>query len=898
MLFGRRQEISVLTGLLEGAESGRGAAVVVRGEAGIGKTALLEWALEASPEMRVLRATGVEFEMGLPFSGLHQLLAPLLNRLERLSAPQREAIEVAFGHREGVAPDRLMVGMATMSLLSEMASERPVLCVIDDAQWLDQVSAQALAFAARRIAAERVALLLGLRDPVRAPELDQLPSLRVSGLPDTDAHALLASVIHTPLDEQVRERVLSEARGNPLALVELTAGASPTALAGGYGLPLGEGGASEELFQRRLAELPAPTRRLLLIAAAEPLGDSLLLWEAARRLGIEVSAAAPAEDTELLQIDVRVRFRHPLVRSAVYRSASPMDRRAVHEALAEVTDAQSDPDRRAWHRAQAALGPDDDLAAELMRSAARARTRGGLAASAAFLERAAALTSEAGPRLDRVLSAAGTKLEAGAPHEASVLLGTVDETGLDPLRRARVELLRGQVAFAERRGADAPALLLQAARRLEPVEPRMARETYLDALFATVIVGSLGPGTDRAAQAALAAVPAPEPPNAVDLALDGLALAMTGDRRRGTPLLRRALAEGGEDVWGRRTQLAAVVAMEIWDLDLYTSILERHIERARVLGALTSLSQALSTLAAPYLRMGRFETAESLLEQAQELVMVTGTAPSYSHLTLAAWRGRRELDTLVETTVRDATARGEGMLVAFAHFALALHRNGYGDYGGALAAARYAASHLMFLFRGLALRELVEAAARANAPEIAAEAYAALRESTSASETDFGAGTEHCCAALVSSGREAEEHYLAALELLQRSGCLADLARARLLYGEWLRREGRRSDARKHLREAHASLSQMGAEGFAERAARELNATGERARKRNPSTFSELTPQELHIGRLASAGATSKEISAELFLSPRTVDAHLRNVFRKLGITSRRQLRGTLPQDR
>jgi len=893
MLHGRQREIHALDELLSGLARGRGGALVVRGEAGIGKTALLDRAVDGALRMRLLRATGVEFEMGLPFSGLHQLLWPLLSRLGDLPVPQRQALEVAFGQREGAAPDRVMIGMATLTLLSESAQQRPVLCVVDDAQWLDPASAYALAFAGRRLDAEPVVMLLALREPVRVRDLEPLPSLHLDGLPDADARALLAAVLHVPLDEKVRDRVVSESRGNPLALLELARAAGLGTLAGGFGVPVHGGGAIEDLYRERIMELPADTRRLLVVAAAEPLGDPVLLWGAARQLGIDVEAAGPAEDADLVEIDVRVRFRHPLVRSAAYRSASVSQRRVAHGALAAVTDPGTDPDRRSWHRALAATGPDEGLAAELVDCAVRVQTRGGLAAAAAFLEHAVALTPGPAERLARLLLAAEAKLVAGAPQDALGLLDSVDEAVLGPLQLAQVETLKGRIAFAVQRGMDAPAPLLRAAKRMEALNPALARAIHLDALVAVILVGSLGGVAPRhAAQAARDAVRPVGAPTGVDLLLDGLALLLTGDRREGVALLQRALSEASDDTWTRRIQLAAAMAWEVWDLDSYIRILNQQIQQARQIGSLISLPEALSTLAAAYLRRGDFRVAASMLEQARALVAVTGTAPSYPHLTLAAWSGDPGTDELVEEAIKDGTARGEGLFVAYAHFALALYRNGRGDYSAALAAAQFADAHIDVIFKGVALRELIEAAARTGDREAAEAAVAQLQELTSAAGTDFARGTQEVCAALVTDSAEAEHHFLAGLEALHRSGCLADHARAQLLYGEWLRREGRRTDARRHLREAHTALAEMGAEGFAQRAARELSATGERPRRRSPATADQLTAQELAIARLVATGATSKEVSAELFVSPRTVDAHLRNIFRKMGITSRRQLRG------
>ena len=496
--------------------AGRSGALVVRGEPGVGKTALLEYVLERASGCRVARASGVQSEMELVFAGLHQLCAPMLDRLERLPGPQRDALGTAFGLARGVAPDRFLVGLAVLSLLSEVAEERPLVCLVDDAQWLDRASAQALAFVARRLLAESVALVFAARAPGEERELRGLPELMVEGLGESDARALLGSVLPGPLDERVRDRIVAETRGNPLALLELPRGLTPAELAGGFGLPDAPAlsGRIEESFRRQLAALPAATRRLLLVAAAEPVGEPVLLWHAAEQLGVGVEAAGPAAEAGLCEFGARVRFRHPLVRSAVYRAASPEDQRSAHGALAEATDPELDPDRRAWHHAQAAPGPDEEVAAELERSAGRAQARGGLAAAAAFLEQAALLTPGSARRTERALAAAQAKHQAGAPDAALELLATAEAGPLDELQRARVDLLRAQIAFAVRRGSDAPPLLLKAAKRLEPLDLTLARETYLEALSAAIFAGRLatGGGVLEAAEAARAAPPAPGPP--------------------------------------------------------------------------------------------------------------------------------------------------------------------------------------------------------------------------------------------------------------------------------------------------------------------------------------------------------------------------------------------------
>jgi DNA-binding CsgD family transcriptional regulator len=777
--------------------------------------------------------------------------------------------------------------MAVLTLLSDAADDAPVLCVIDDAQWLDHGSSRVLSFVARRVGDERVGVLFGVREPSVASELAALPSLSVGGLPNAEARALLRDAVPGPLDADVADRIVAEARGNPLALRELAAVAGD--LAGGFAVP----GGGEALFRDRLETLPPNTRRLMLVAAAEPLGDPALLRRAADRLGIALDFIAPAEATGLVEIGSRVRFRHPLVRSAIYRPAPPGDRRAAHAALAAVTDAHADPDRRAWHRAQAAAGPDDDVAAELARSAQRARARGGLAAAAAFLSRSAELTTDRATRLDRTILAAEARLDAGEPQAALEQLRQAEREPAGPLLAARIDGLRGRIAFSLHRGPEAPPLLRRAALALESLDVRAARDAHLAALFAAVHVGTDAAGTAEAAATALEAVPAAAPPTVNDLLLDGMALVLSGDRAGGVATLRRALAAGPEDLVDAFPPIVSLVCLELWDLDAYIEILGRQVDALRSQGALTALAQALGPLGGALLPKGRLAEAEGLLAEAEALADALATAPPYPSVHLAALRGDVAAgQALIDATAGEARARGEGLYVDYARLAEAMLRNGAGDYERALTAAQEASVRRPFAFAGLALRELVEAATHAGRPDIAEEALSALTERTRAAGTDWARGIEASSAALLATGDHADALHREAIAHLERAEVASEVGRARLLYGESLRRAGRRVDARAELREAYELLGDLGEAGFAERALRELRATGERARRRRPDTAGELTVQELRIAQLVAGGATSKEVAAELFVSPRTVDAHLRSIFRKLDITSRRQLRG------
>ncbi len=897
---------------MENVRGGQSQVLVLRGEAGVGKTALFEYLQGQASGCRIARAAGVESEMELPFAGLHQLCAPMLHRLGRLPGPQSDALGAAFGLREGDAPDRFLVGLAVLSLLSDVAEEYPLVCLVDDAQWLDRASAQALAFMTRRLVAESVAVVFAVRESGDEQDLTGLPELLVHGLADPDARALLASVITGPLDERVRDRIVAETRGNPLALLELPRGLTPAELAGGFGLPDAPAlpGRIEESFGRRLTPLPSATRRLLLVAAAEPVGDPVLVWRAAERLGVGVEAAAPAAAAGLVEFGGRVRFRHPLVRSAVYRSASAEARHRVHGALAEATDPDRDPDRRAWHRAHATAALDEDVAAELERSAGRAQARGGLAAAAAFLQRAAELTPEPTRRARRTLAAAQSKHQAGAPDTALDLLAMAEAGPLDELQRARAELLRAQVTFAVNRGRDAPPLLLAAAKRLEPLDATLARETYLDAFSAALFAGRLarGGGVREVAEAVLAADwgdSTRRSPLACDLLLDGLAVLTTRGYAAAAPTLKRALSAFRDEPMSdedalRWLWLACRIARALGDDASWDELTHRQVQLARKAGALSLLPIALIERFGVQLFVGDLDAAASLVAEAEAVVEATGSqlAPQGA-IALAAWRGHEaEASALIQASRQDVERRGEGLWLIATEWASAVLFNGLGRYQDALAAAEQAAEdpHELGLSTWVPT-EIIEAAVRSGDPERAAGPLRRLQEISRAAGTDWALGVEARSRALLSEGAAAERLYREAIERLGRTRIRVALARAHLLYGEWLRRENRRVDAREQLRTAHQLYSSMGMEGFAERARRELLATGETVRKRSVTTRGELTAQEMQIARLAKNGLSNPEIAARLFISARTVQYHLGKVFTKLAISSRGQLDRVLPSE-
>ena len=901
-LTDRHSERDVLDSVIRAVQAGESRTLVVSGDPGVGKSVLLDYLADHAAGCRVARAAGVQSEMELAFAGLHQLCAPMLARLESLPMPQREALATAFGLSAGPAPDLFLVGLAVLSLLSEVAGERPLICVVDDQQWLDRASAQVLGFAARRLAADPVGLVFGTRVP--GEELTGLPELPVAGLRDDDARALLDSALTWPLDARVRDQIVTETRGNPLALLELPRGLTPAQLAGGFGLPAAVplSGRIEESFRRQLDTLPAATRRLLQLAAADPSGDSALVWRAAGRLGIPPEAATAAVDAGLAEFSVRVRFRHPLLRSASYRSASAADRRAAHLALAEVTDPAADLDRRAWHRAQAASGPDEEVAAELERSAGRAQARGGLAAAAAFGERAVALTEDPARRAERALAAAQASLQAGAFGKASELLAAAEAGPLDEFASAKVDLLRGRIAFVSNLGSDAPSLLLKAAKRLEPLNPDLARDTYLTAWSAASLAGHLaGAGNLLEVSRAARALPPPrDPPRPVDLLLDGLTQLVTDGPAVAAPTLRQAVHAFATGAVTRDEGLrwGWIAATVLWDEDAGRAIVARQVRLARDAGALEQLPTDLVALAMSDAWRGDFAAAASLVAETDAVAEVTGSriAP-YTRMFLASLRGHQaELASLISVANANADAEGQGIAATYAQWVAAILHNGFGRYAEAFTAARQASEHSHLYVSMWALPELIEAATRTGDTKVAADALGRLAETTQAGGTDFGLGLEARCRALLSDGAAAEDRYREAIDRLSRIRLRPELARAQLLYGEWLRREGRRLDAREQLRTAHDMLAGIGMEAFAERARRELIATGETVRKRSAETITALTAQEALIARLAGDGRTNPEIGAQLFLSARTVEWHLRRIFTKLGIGSRRELRVALAQ--
>jgi DNA-binding CsgD family transcriptional regulator len=906
-LIDRGEELHILDQMLATVRAGESRAIVVHGEAGIGKSALVEDLAERLSGCRSVRTTGVESEIELAFAGLHQLCAPLLDHLEHLPVPQRAALQAAFGMITGPAPDQFLIGLAVLGILSDVSEEEPLLCLIDDYQWLDRASAQALAFAARRLGTESVGMIFTTRIP--GDELAGLPELMIGKLADADARILLRSVIPTPLDRRIRDQIIAETGGNPLALLELPRGLRPAELAGGFGLPgaVHPAGAVTETFRRRLAALPVETRRLLVVAAADPTGDSALVWRAAEHRGVEPAAAGPAVESGLAEIGTRVRFRHPLARAVAYWSASADERRAAHRALADVIDAASDADRRVWHLAAASVGPDDDLATELERAAEHARARGGLAAAAAFLQRAALLTRDPANRARRAIAAANAKFQAGALDDATELLAAAATGPLEEIQRANIDLLRGALAFATNRGGDASLLLLAAARRFERIDVDVARQTYLDAISAAAFAGRLatpGGGVLEVARAAVRAPTPTRPGRAPDLLLDGLASNFVGGYAAAVPKLREALVAFGTDMSAdeelRWMWLINLAALHLWDDEHWDPLSSRYLQLARTSGALSELPLALSTRAMMLLFTGDLAAASALVDEQHAVTKATGgnLAP-YAAMGLAALRGSQaETIGLIEQTAREVPQRGEGIGLAVAEWTRAVLFNGLADYPRAMTAAEQALYYQEYpdlRYPGVAnwaAAEHIEAAVRTGMRGTAAATTQWLAEMTSASGTEWALGVEAVSRALLAEGNEADRLYQAAITQLRRTRVHTALARAHLVYGEWLRRDRRRVEAREQLRTALQMLESMRMAAFAERARRELLATGDSsARKRTTVTRTpELTAQEHQIARLASEGLSNPEIATRLFISAKTVQYHLSKVFTKLQITSRSEL--------
>jgi DNA-binding CsgD family transcriptional regulator len=908
-LADRGTEAAALDGVLTAVRGGLSGVLVLRGEAGIGKTVLLEHAAERASDMRITRVAGVESEMDLAFAGLHQLLVPFLDGIGRLPLPQRRALQTAFRLAAGPAPDRFLVGLAALTLVTDAAAEHPVLCLIDDAQWLDRVSTWALEFVARRLLADRVGMVFAVRTGMGNPTvLDGLPGLTVPGLPEEAALQVLSAVTDGPVDARVGERVVAEAAGNPLAVVEFAAELSAAELAGTAPLPgpLRFGGRVEELYVSRILALPGDTQLLLLVAAADGLRDQGKIWRAARFLGIDPDIADVPAAGRLVSWRPRVEFRHPLMRSAAYYAAPAVTRRRAQKALAAVTNPELDPDRRAWHLAAAAVGPDERVAAGLEESAGRARARGGWASSAMFLERAAELTPDAGRRAHRLLAAAEARLDAGEPVAAGVLAERAAPELADPVARAKNRRIEGLTLFAAGRTHEAVPVLVDAATMLADSDTRLARDTLLDAYVTAQRFG----GTSVVTPGLLRAIPAARDAEGTvaDLLLDGFAAVAEHSYDRGAALLRLAIAQliGDQPVPDEALQhfLAVTNAANLLlDDSARYQIERRWTAELRARGALAALLVALIVQVTVGIQEGRFADAAAAIAEGRSLSEATGWRaylPVFGHAEVLAmaWQGR-EADTRRLAARQLAELEwGHGHAVRrHVHHSLTILELSLGNYADALDHALRSEAGKRAL-GSASVADMVEAAARSGEWKTAAAAIEAFEPWALASGTHWALGLLARTRALLAADDSAESEYLLAIEHLRQCRIVPDLARARLLYGEWLRRQRRRRDARGQLRAAHDIFDQLGIDGFARRARAELRATGERAARRAAGTLdSELTPQETQVAALAGEGATNAEIAARLFISAATVEYHLRGVFRKMNITSRVQLARVLTPD-
>jgi DNA-binding CsgD family transcriptional regulator len=904
MLVGRTKEVGALEDVLAAVRDGLSGVLVLRGEAGIGKTALLDWAAGMAGDIRVARVAGAESEMDLGFAGLHQLLVSFLDGLDQLPAPQRAALQSVFGLVAGPPPDRFLVGLATLTLLTEAAASRPVLCVVDNAQWIDRASAEVLGFVARRLLADRVGMLFAVQEgEEQAVAFDGLPELPVGGLAERAARKLLAAAAGGPVDSRVSERIVAETAGNPLGLVEF--GGELTAAERSGAVPLTGvlrfGGRLEKLYLYRVRALPADAQTLLLVLAADQLGDPANVWRVAGRLGIGPEAVELPAVERLVTGTPSLQFRHPLMRSIVYHGAPAVARWRVHEALAAASDPVRDPDRRAWHLAQAASGPNEEVAGELERSAGRARGRGGWASSAAFLERSAELTPDAARRARRLVTAAEARLEAGETPAARALLDRAAPDLPDPVLRARARRLEGDILFAAGESATATSVLVDAARMIGPQDARLARDTLLDA-FAAQLSSRLAAGIAEVLQGLRSAPRVTESQaTAGDLLLDGLAAVAEGRLAAGSGLLRRAVTAvtGGQPMPDDAIQrfLAFRLAVtELYDDSAWRKLAGEWVARARDQGALAAMVVGLGFQASSQQAEGRFAAADATIAEARTLAGTMGNriyldGLANVQLEVLAWRGdqagARPLAARLLPVMAD---RGDGHGMQRVHKALAALELGLGNDQRALQYALTAATGQPVLSYQSSPDVLIEAAVRCGDQAAATAALEAAAPWWQACETPWSLGLLARCRALLADDGRAEDGYRLSTEHLRQCQATPELARSHLLYGEWLRRQRRRRGAREQLRTASELFGALGMEAFASRARAELRASGEHAATRHTGIPDALTPQEAQVARLAAEGATNLQIAARLFVSASTVDYHLRKVFRKLDVTSRVQL--------
>ena len=902
-LVGRDRERAVIDRLLLDVGSGRSRALVLRGQAGIGKTALLDEIVARAEGMAVVRLSGVESERELAYGALYPLWCRLTDAgVSRLPVPQGLALRAAFGVEAGPAPSVFLVGLAMLNGLADLAGQHSLVVAVDDADWLDLPSAQTLSFVARRLQAEGVGLVFAAREMM--PELEGLLELPLGGLASEDSRRLLESVLRVDVDEAIVDRFIAETEGNPLAVLELSSGLASPDPEGMFDRrdPRGLWVELEDSFRRRVQALNGEAQMLLLIAAAEPSGDPLVFWRAVDLLGVSRDAAEVLYEAGLLRVGLSVVFRHPLVRSASYRFASVDARRAVHRALSEAVDPDVDADRRALHRALAARGPDEQVAVDLERSAERALRRGGYGAAASLLERALTLTCDRDRRGRRALAAAQAKLAAGEPRLSRDLLSIAERGPLDALGLVQLEVLRARIAFALGRGRDAPALLLKAAKDLESLDVTGARDAYLDAMRAVLFAGRFAQDTDlRDVAMAARGVLWPDPPLVPDLLLRAFASLIVDGYSSGAPLAQAAVAALRHDESGAGADLGwlvlgAQLAASLWDEAAYDELTGRQLRLARETGALEVLPIVLTNRAITHILAGEPASAAALVDEIEVISEATGTPlPSYAAVAVAATGPPADAHALIDASLQAATDRGEGAAVKWIQLEKAILCNALGRYEDAWRAAESAYEDPV-LYSTWIVSELIESAARSGRSERAARAIEDLGEMASAVGTDWVLGVETRCRALLADGEIAEDLYRRSIAHLQRTRRPVELARSHLAYGEWLRRRSRRIDARRELRAAREMFDGVGAVAFTDRATRELAATGETLLKRASvaGTPTELTERESQIARLAAEGLSNREIGQQLFISHRTVGYHLAKVFSKLDVNNRALIRGSL----
>ncbi|MET7479346.1 AAA family ATPase [Streptomyces sp. NPDC005648] len=901
-MIGRHTEREAIGRLLDAVREGLGGALVLTGEPGIGKTRLLEYAAARAAELRVVRLTAVEQETGLGFGALHRLLRPFLNRTDRLPGPQRAALDAALGLLSGPPADRHLVGLATLTLLSEAAADEPLLFLVDDAQWLDRESAEALAFTARRLHADSLGLIIAVRDGLGDNGVfDALDARSVTGLPTAQATSLLCAGPRR-VDAAVAERIVAGTGGNPLALLELVAALAPEQLSGIAPLPdpLPVGRLLEGHFRSLVRALPPETATLLLLLAAAPSDDMGTMWRAAGRLGLSARAVRPAVTAGVLDRDTPTAFRHPLIRSTVYAAAEPGERRRVHAALAAVCDPVRDADRRAWHRAEAAEGLDEGVADDLEAASERARSRGGHSQQALFLSRAAEFTGAPDKRAERLLDAAQAHLMSGDASAAQTALDLAAADVHGPVMRTRELRTWATAQMFQLAVADVPAMLMAAVARLGTQDPRLTWELLCEALNAAVVAHDTMRGMSLTEVAAAVVAARHDPDSAGryrDLLMEGLARRAAEGYEHGAPVLRTALdgLRGGGGIGDAHSPFAVMLCTacnDLWDVRAGRELTARLAVTDRDTGALYALGMTLLGEAGYALWDGRFTEAEVHYAEFDDIAAATAFpgAGDINRLQLLALTGREaELRAAVRRAA-ELRSMGHGVLQLMAQHALALFELGRGRYRQALKHARTVFEEDSPVGGNLVLPLLIEAGVRAGDRDAVTRGLSRLEERAPLAGTPWALGTLALGRALTADGDEAGKFYQESIDLLGQAPLALEVARTRLLFGEWLRRRKRRSDARKQLRAACESFDTFGAVPYAERARTELLATGETARRRTEETRSDLTPRERQVASMAVSGLTNGEIATRLFVTASTVEFHLNKVFRKLGITSRRQI--------